>query len=188
MITAELGRTVLNKLVACSAGKARATSPGDQWSMGAARRTDRLAPGRRSPKRWRRLCKYPAEKRVRCRYLRRGETAVEFHENPEDAIMGKKSSNVPHSSWERDAYFSSATLPWVALGMCAITFLNGIDSCAPVRRPANARRLRIEKHPYRDPRKAIPQPSVWTSVAPPCPESGKEKQMSVGTLQFIASN
>src|SRR5689334_4217548 len=38
-------------------------------------------------------------------------------------------------------------------------------------------------------KKAIPQPSRWSSVFPPRAEKpSKEKQMSVGTLQFIPSS
>jgi len=46
--------------------------------------------------------------------------------------------------------------------------------------------LSNESHPSK---KAMPQPSLWSSVFPPRAENpSKEKQISVGTLQFIPSN
>src|SRR5574343_835351 len=84
--------------------------------------------------------------------------------------------------------FSRPIAPWVALRICAITLQERIgywrtsSATGEVLDGCGSRKSRVPLPS----KKAMPQPSEWTSVAPPRAWNPlNEKQMSVGTLQFM---
>src|SRR5450759_5333827 len=147
--------------------------------------------GGASPKRWRRLCS-SQQKMSSLSVLPTGmKSPSSTGWNCGRLPLCANTQYRPHSSRMKGCVFSSETMPCVALRICAMTLSewigqlrtsSAIDDCAEGCGSRNRRTPLPSK-------KAMPQPSAWTSVSPPrFWNPVKEKQMSVGVLQFMPNS